>query len=200
MKKNTIHEKLKDLGVELEDVVLGDFDVIGEYTAKKNRSPDKENYKSVGCFFRPNYERGILMYYLTQKNEFKNILEIGFGRGYSTFCIAKSMVDNKIDGKITTVDPNLDENFLNYLSKIFPKEWFDKINFVKGDSKSFYEKNNEKKYDFIYIDGDHRYDAVKEDWEYAQSHFEKFVLFDDYHLPTKNQKDIECSAVINEIN
>lgn len=42
MKKNTIHEKLKDLGVELEDVVLGDFDVIGEYTAKKNRSPDKE--------------------------------------------------------------------------------------------------------------------------------------------------------------
>lgn len=200
MKKIFIKEKLKNIDVKIEDIVLGDFDQIGEYTAKKNRTPDKDQYKSVGCFFRPNYERGILQYYLTQKFNFKSVLEIGFGRGYSTFCIAKAMCDLGIDGEITTVDPNLNEEFLNHLYKIFPKQWFEKINFIKSTSDDYYSKNPNKKFDFIYIDGDHRYDYVKKDWEYAKENFNKIVLFDDYHMPTKNHKDIECSKLIDEID
>ena len=57
MNRIMIQDKLSHFDVELDDVVLGDFDVIGEYTAKKSRSPDKEQYQSVGAFFRPNYER-----------------------------------------------------------------------------------------------------------------------------------------------
>ena len=50
------------------DVVDFPFDESsGEYTAKKNRTPDKELFRSVGCFFRPNYERGILLYALVSK-------------------------------------------------------------------------------------------------------------------------------------
>jgi hypothetical protein len=199
MKKIMIKEKLKNLGVHLEDIVIGDFDIIGEYTAKKNRTPDKEQYKTAGCFFRPNYERGILMYYLVRKKNIKSALEIGFGRGYSVFCMAKAMCDHGIDGKITTVDPNLDENFLNHLSKIFPKEWFDKIEFVKNTSDNYFLENKDKKYDFIYIDGDHRYEAVKNDWENSKDKFTKALLFDDYHMPSKRQKDIECSKVIDDI-
>jgi predicted O-methyltransferase YrrM len=199
MRKIIIQEKLKEMGVYIEDIVMGDFDVIGEYTAKKNRTPDKQSYKSAGCFFRPNYERGILMYYLTRKNEFNSVLEIGFGRGYATMCMAKAMCDHGIDGKITTVDPNLNEEFLNQLVKIFPPEWFQKIEFVKLDSKSYYKENPDKKFDFVYIDGDHRYDAVKSDWEYAQRNFNKNVLFDDYIFGDRQQKDIECSRAINEI-
>ena len=51
MKETMIKEKLVELDVHIEDIVLGDFDVIGEYTAKKNRSPNSELYSSVGCFF-----------------------------------------------------------------------------------------------------------------------------------------------------
>ena len=36
-----IQEKLKNLGVYIEDIPLGDFDVIGEYTAKKIDQPIK---------------------------------------------------------------------------------------------------------------------------------------------------------------
>ena len=200
MKNITIQQKLNDLGVFLEDIPLGDFDTIGEYTAKKNRSPGSDLYRKVGCFFRPNYERGILMYYLVRKKEINSVLEIGFGRGYSTFCMAKAMCDHGIDGKITTVDPNFNKDFLNNLTKIFPKEWFEKINFVQGTSDAYFKDNKDKKYDFIYIDGDHRYDAVKNDWDNSKDKFNKFLLFDDYHMPTKNHKDIECAKVIDDIN
>jgi hypothetical protein len=195
-----IKDKLKDMGVYVEDIPLGDFDIIGEYTAKKNRSPDKDQYKKVGCFFRPNYERGILMYYLTRKKEFNSVLEIGFGRGYSTFCMAKAMCDHGIDGKITTVDPSFNKEFLNQLTQLFPKDWFEKIEFVNQTSDDYFKDNPEKQFDFIYIDGDHRYEAVKKDWDNSKEKFKKALLFDDYHMPTKSQKDIECSRVIDNID
>ncbi len=188
------------MNVQLEDIVMGDFDAIGEYTAKKPRPPDSEYYKKYGCFFRPNYERGILMYYLIRKNEVNSILEIGFGRGYSAFCMAKAMCDHGIDGKITTVDPSLDKNFLEQLTRVFPKIWFDKIEFMGCTSDTYFEKNPDKKFDLIYIDGDHTYDAVKKDWENSRERYNKFLLFDDYHLPTKQQPEIECSKVIDKID
>ncbi len=188
------------MNVQLEDIVMGDFDVIGEYTAKKPRSPDSDYYKKYGCFFRPNYERGILMYYLIRKNEVNSVLEIGFGRGYSAFCMAKAMCDHGIDGKITTVDPSLDKNFLEQLTRVFPKIWFDKIEFMGCTSDTYFEKNPDKKFDLIYIDGDHTYNAVKKDWENSRERYNKFLLFDDYHLPTKQQPEIECSKVIDKID
>lgn len=201
MKKTHITNKLTEMNVNIDDIVMGDFDVIGEYTAKKNRSPNSENYKKHGCFFRPNYERGIFMYYFVQKNNIQSVLEIGFGRGYSCFCMAKAMCDLGIDGEITTVDPNFNEEFLNQLYKIFPKEWFEKINFVKSTSEEYYNKNKNKRFDFIFIDGDHREEAVKLDWEYAKNSFEKAVLFDDYHLPDKEkEKDIDCASIIDNID
>jgi len=199
MKKIHILDKLKQWDIDIKEIPLGDFDQIGEFTAKKNRSPGTDLYNRVGCFFRPNYERGILIYYLIRKFEINSMLEIGFGRGYSTFCAAKAMSDHGIDGKITTVDTNLNDDFLNSLAQVFPKNWFDKIEFVKSTSDVFFKENN-KKYDFIYIDGDHTYDAVKNDWNNSKNIYNNFLLFDDYHLPTKTEKDIECAMVIDDID
>ena len=201
MKQIFIKEKLKQMGINLEDMSLGDFDQIGEFTAKKNRSISNVFYKNSGCFFRPNYERGILMYYLTRKLEFESVLEIGFGRGYSAFCMAKAMCDHGIDGKITTVDPNFNEEFLKYLSQIFPKIWFDKIDFVSATSDEYFAKNPDKQYDFIYIDGDHTFQAVKNDWENTKNKFKKALLFDDYHMPTKDSgPGIQCAKLIDTID
>ena len=199
MKRTMIQEKLSQLQVSVEDIILGDFDAVGEYTAKKNRSPDSENYKNLGCFFRPNYERGILMHYMVQKLKLSSVLEIGFGRGYATFCMARAMCEAGIDGKITTVDPNLDENFLNHLANIFPKVWFEKINFIKATSDEFFKELAEEKYDFIYIDGDHRYEAVKRDWENTKDRFNTAILFDDYVPTDRTNEGMRCAALIDEI-
>jgi len=199
MRKIYIKEKLEEIEFPVETLSLGDFDYIGEFTAKKTRSQDKDLYSSVGCFFRPNYERGLLIYSMISKFRIDSFLEIGFGRGYATFCAAKAMCDAGIDGKITTVDPNFDENFLKQLQNIFPPAWFSKIEFVQGPSSQIIP-GLEGDYDMIYIDGDHRYDAVKNDWLMCKDKYRKFLLFDDYHMPTKKQKDIECSRVIDQID
>jgi len=197
MKITHIKDKLEELDYPVENFSLGEFDVIGEYTAKKNRNSSSDLYKSVGCFFRPNYERGLLIYALIRKYKIKSYLEIGFGRGYSAFCAAKAMTDDGINGKITTIDPNFDKAHIENLTKIFPQNWFEKINFLQAKSADALITLD--KFDMIYIDGDHTYEAVKKDWDLCKDKWNKVILFDDYHLPTKSQKDIECSKVIDAI-
>ena len=126
------------------------------------------------------------------------MLEIGFGRGYSTFCAAKAFYDAGVDGKITTIDPALDEKYLNMLSQVIPKDWFKYVQFVRGDSTKVLPELNEE-FDFVYIDGDHSYQGVKSDWEFTKDKWKKCLLFDDYHLPTKNDPGIQCRDLIDSI-
>lgn len=198
MKQTHIKVKLEELGFPIENLSLGDFDAIGEFTAKKNRNPGSELYKKVGCLFRPNYERGMLIYSLIRHYKIKSYLEIGFGRGYSAFCAAKAMEEDGLDGKIVTIDPNFDKNHLQNLSRIFPKSWFEKIEFLQARSEDALPTLGD--FDMIYIDGDHTYDAVKKDWELCKNKWNKVCLFDDYHLPSKEEdSNIQCAKVIDQI-
>ena len=200
MRQIHIKQKLDEIGFSLDRVSLGDFDQIGELTAKKTRDPSSDLYKEVGCFFRPNYERGILLHSLITTFNISSVLEIGTGRGYATFCMAKAMSDLGIAGKITTVDPYLDQNqeFFQNLTSVTPKQWWEKIDFICGKSEDFL-RETDSQYELIYIDGDHRFGAVSKDWELSKDRYTKFLLFDDYHLPSKKQKDIDCAAVIDMI-
>lgn len=198
MKTTHIVDKLKELDCPVESLALGDFDQIGELTAKKSRRPDNPLYKSAGCFFRPNYERGMLIYALIRKFNVKSYLEIGFGRGYSAVCAAMAL-DSLGDpnGKVTTVDVNMDQNHLQNVARAFPQQWMSRINFVHGKSQEVLQALD--KFDMIYIDGDHTYDGVKRDWELCRDKWNKVMLFDDYHMPTKTQTDIECAKLIDQI-
>ena len=197
MRKIDIREKLKEIDFSLDTISLGDFDYIGNFTARKNRDKNSDLYKTAGCFFRPNYERGILIYALITTFKIDSYLEIGFGRGYSALCAAKAMCDMGIDGKVITIDPNIDEEFLKNLLNVLPKEWFSKIEFMKGLSEVALPEI-EGNFDLIYVDGDHRYEEVKKDWEMTKDRFNKFILFDDY--VNRPVKDIECARVIDEID
>ena len=201
IKKIMIKEKLESMGFLDNHIRLGDFDKIGEFTAKKSRDPSSDLYKNVGCFFRPNYERGILIYSLIRKYQVKSFLEIGFGRGYGAICAAMAMKENGF-GEITTVDPNFDKKHLEFLGNIMPKEFLSRINFIEATSQSFLQSKEVKdEYDFIYIDGDHTYEAVKKDWELTKDRYKKLLLFDDYHLPSKDSgAGIQCANLIDQID
>jgi predicted O-methyltransferase YrrM len=200
MKTIHIKDKLEQMNVAIDGIIMGDFDYIGEFCAKRTRDSSDPNYKKYGAFFRANYERGILIYYLIRQFNLTSMLEIGFGRGYSTFCAARAFHDAGIDGKITTIDPNLNEDYVKTLQQVLPTDWFKYVNFVKGKSQDSLPKIDGK-FDLIYIDGDHSYAATKSDWEMTKNRYEKFVLFDDYHMPSKQDKGtIQCSQLIDEID
>lgn len=200
MKHKHIKQKLEEIGVSLDSIVMGDFDHIGEFTAKRDRKPDDPNYKKYGAYYRANYERGILIYHLIRQFNLTSMLEVGFGRGYSTFCAARAFYDAGVQGKIITIDPMLDENYVKALRQVFPKDWFSYITFMKGRSQDVLPTLNDT-YDLVYIDGDHSYTATKSDWEMTKDKYGKFILFDDYHLPSKEDKGtIQCSLAIDEID
>lgn len=199
MKRVLIQEKLKQLGTSVENIVLGDFDFIGEFTAKKSRDRNSELYKNVGSFFRPNYERGILIHELIRHYHIKTYLEIGFGRGYSTLCAAKALASEGVteQGSVMTVDPNFDEKHMSILSQIFPNEWLKLIKFSKGYSKDILSES-QSKFDMIYIDGDHTEAGTKLDWELCKDRWNTCVLFDDYH-PDSSEHNMQCAKVIDSI-
>ena len=196
MKEINIKDKLKELGHPVDQLSFGDFDQIGHFTAYKSRSPDSELFKTKCCFFRPNYERGMLIYSLIRRYNVKSYLEIGFGRGYSSICAAKAMSEIG-GGVVTTIDPFFDYGLWDHLCKIFPNEWTSQFDIVKEKSQDYLSRDTSS-YDFIYIDGDHTADAVKQDWENSKEKYEKLLLFDDYHKE-QTQTDIECSKVIDQI-
>lgn len=199
MNKIHIIDKLKSLGVNVEDITLGDFDYIGEITAKKVRDRNHPLWKTSGAFFRPNYERGILIHYLIKHFNVTSYLEIGFGRGYSSICAARALYEQgvRVKGAVTTIDPNFDKEHIEMLSSFFPQEWLSLIQFIQGYSQSVLSENKQN-YDFIYIDGDHRLEAVEADWNLTKDKWNKILLFDDYNLEVN--KDIQCSFVIDKID
>lgn len=198
MKKVNIKNKLEELQLPLDSFVLGDFDQIGELTAKKMRDPSHPLYRTAGAFFRPNYERGILITGLIKRFEIKSFLEIGFGRGYASFCAAKAMCEmGWDDATVYSVDPRFDQNHLSMLGKSFPREWFNRMSLIQGTIDDAI-LSLPKVVDLVYIDGDHSYDAVKHDWESVKDRFNKYVLFDDYD-PQNTDSNMQVKRFIDEL-
>jgi hypothetical protein len=100
---------------------------------------------------------------------------------------------------VVTVEPALDDKFLQMLQQVFPQDWFKYVQFAKGTSQQVLSQVDET-FDLVYIDGDHSYQGTKHDWEKTKDKYNKFLLFDDYHMPTKDDPGIKCSQVIDEID
>lgn len=196
MKRVTIQDKLQELGTPIEDMALGDFDAVGEYTAKKARNPNDPLYKTAGAFFRPNYERGMLADALIRALRPKSILEIGFGRGYWTTCAARTVKTLGLETKITSVDMQFDKKHIEFIGNAF-SQWLNGVTLVQGKSHEVIPKLEDESWDIIYIDGDHTYDGVKRDWELVKDRFNQLVVFDDYNPEESNV--IQIKSLVDEI-
>lgn len=81
------------------------------------------------------------------KNNYREILEIGTAIGYGSITMAENTKLNHID----TVEID-EDRFLLAKSNIKKHNLENKINVIKCDAMDFL-KTNKKKYDFIYLDG-----------------------------------------------
>jgi SAM-dependent methyltransferase len=101
----------------------------------------------------------------------KNILEIGFGKG-QTLGIVCEVAGPK--SKIVSVD--ISYQYLDAFTKLFPDK---EVTFIEIDSKNLML---DQTFDFIIIDGNHSYDAVKKDLENCFSMLDQtgILVMDDW--------------------
>ncbi len=102
---------------------------------------------------------GIILHGLILAAMSKDVLEIGTFHGYTSICMALALPD---DGKVWTVDVRPRRIDLYARKEIERLGLQGKIEFIIGKSQDI-EWN--KPIDFLYIDGDHSYDAVKADYQ-----------------------------------
>ena len=149
------------------------------------------NYKYSQVWFLGSEIKNNLFTFLDKSKE-NNILEIGCFEGLSSVFFADNFFDNQ-KSTLTCVDPfltihnNDHSNFLqnneemNFDFNVSVCKNVDKIIIYKITSDAFFEKNN-KKFNFIYIDGCHEPDYIKRDMENSFNILEKngIMWMDDY--------------------
>ncbi len=135
----------------------------------------------------------------------KNILEIGCANGYSTIWMAEAA--KKIKSKITTID--FSEPTFKEAQKNIQEVGFNKIvDFHLGNALKIIPSFKDKKFDFIFIDGQKR--SYLDFWNLIQNKMtsDAIVIFDDilaFHKKTESlvkhlKKEINFEQVVLPID
>ena len=156
-----------------------------------------------GEYFISNMWRGPMLYSLVRKLKPRVILELGTGRGYGAFSMAKALVDGGIDGSLITVDRTpadsplewayVNENQENeviivslndFWPKYLPASLNERIEFRRGDTAYVHKLLADKSQlvDLVFIDSGHTYNGVSLDFLSAHSIAapNAVFVFDDY--------------------
>ena len=157
-----------------------------------------KNYKFEKTYFlKSDLQKNLNKYLGKNKN---TILEIGSYEGLASIWFARKYLKFKtstldivdpfiITDKTTEMLINTEENFLYNYSKIKSN----KIKFFRMKSDDFFKLNN-KKYNFIYLDGSHELDDITNDLINADKHLlENGIIWcDDY-----GKKSLDCYIPID---
>ena len=193
MRTTTINQKIVALDCSLPDQEW--FNTVGDLTALRGNEADG--------FYRSNYNRGPLLYSLVAAHRPTTVLEFGTGRGYGTVCMAKAMVDHKIDGQIFTVDLLAFNDLQSWpidrgsgpvvetvsaedvWSRHFDTAWLERITRLTGNSSAVideWHQSDRAKPEFCFVDAGHRYEEVRHDFYACLSicTVAPVILFDDY--------------------
>lgn len=122
--------------------------------------------------------QGILMYDLIKEQQLKNTLEVGFAYGKSgAYIMAASMSPH------VAIDPFQDEYKNTGVKNIRKLGMEHNLNLYRDYSHAVLPQllKEEKRYDFIFIDGDHKFDAIFVDYYYSDLLLRKggYILFHD---------------------
>lgn len=101
----------------------------------------------------------------------KNVLEIGTSGGHAALSLATAMQG----GIVTTIDiADL------RIKQLLEYSGLTKIEFHLGESSYFLEEyvRNNKRFDLVFIDGDHHYNQVYTDWVFAKQLSDTILLHD----------------------
>ncbi len=169
------HIKQKRIKGNLIVKQLGQF-IIENYDGYEGQNV---NFKKGDLGF------GLLHYSLIQNLKPKNILVVGSLKGYIPAIIALACKENNF-GHVDFVDAGFDDQAkgknwcgIGFWKKNDPKEHFAQIGVEKFITthvmlaKEFAKKHPKKKYQYIYIDGDHSYQGVKLDYKLFYSKLER---------------------------
>jgi hypothetical protein len=101
--------------------------------------------------------------FLDQLPDIQTVLEIGTGHraGLSRF------LHDALNWTVTTIDVNA------------PQYVTEGVTYIRGASASVYNLFAGKRFDLVIIDGDHRYEAVKQDYELYAPLADKVVMLHD---------------------
>ena len=190
-----IKQKLAELDVSIESISLGEFDEVAELTAKRRRDPGSPLYKSVGAFFKPNCERGLLLYLLVKKYSLDSCLEIGFGRGYSALCAARAFHELGGAGKVMSIEPRVDDSFMQSIAQVMPQEWTSRLQLARGTSQEILPQLRDSS-DVVVVDGDHTESAVRADWRGVKDLGWTFCVFDDWHVDVGTDPNIQVHEAL----
>ncbi len=142
---------------------------------------------------------GLLHYALVRNLKPKNVLVVGSLKGYVPALIAAACRDNHF-GQVDFVDAAFDEENngknwqgIGFWKKTNPQAHFAKIGVDKYltlhimTTQEFSKKHPHKKYQYIYIDGDHSYEGVKLDYKLFYPKLEKNGLMSFHDIVATGQ-------------
>lgn len=119
-------------------------------------------------------------------------LEIGAAWGVSAFAIL--MGSEGI--KLSSVDKNLVDHTI---AEINDSPYRDRWSFIQSNSAKYWEtqKDKEPNFDFIYVDGSHKYEDVKNDLFNAWDHLVPggYLMLDDFTHPANQKVDSDGDTV-----
>jgi predicted O-methyltransferase YrrM len=124
---------------------------------------------SYGLVQEPKQFAFLLSFLSQQKCQ--SYCEIGVAWGFSSVMMLSVLARNNKDIKALTIDPFMNPS--DYVMDIFKNLGVD-VEHISETSESV--KGQE--FDIVHIDGDHRYPAVKQDWENIGKH-SKICIFHD---------------------
>ena len=143
--------------------------------------PNEEAINKTG--FTCGYPEWGILYYCVLCNMdpsiHNNILETGTNIGLSSIILAQGIKDSGIKGSLDTIEIN--ENYYNQSkNNILKSGLSDIINQHLNNSINFLEKNK-KKYQIVFLDGDHKYESVMKEFEliYKNLNNNAIVIFDN---------------------
>ena len=152
----------------------------------------------------PNYVKGSIkvceaqtLYSIIRENNYKDIIDVGTGPGFSAMYFAQALKDQGLDHKVITIDPDPNIEQTSTALREFGLQEY--VNFKIGTSNDVLPTFKPDSYDFILIDGPHVYEQTKEDFEnsYKLVRPGGCIAFHDVYPGPENFKG--CRSVVEEI-